>query len=91
LEYLISQGAESISVTGGPTLTGQAGGDVNVEDGDGDTPIYTVENVETARFLVDHGAVLDRQNSEGVSVRSNLSWLACVALTTMAADRPSTG
>jgi hypothetical protein len=41
---------------------------VNVEDGDGDTPIYTVENVETARFLVDHGAVLDRQNSEGVSV-----------------------
>ncbi|KAJ7903606.1 hypothetical protein B0H14DRAFT_2665580 [Mycena olivaceomarginata] len=43
------------------------GGDVNVEDGDGDTPIYTVENVETARFLVDHGAVLDRQNSEGVS------------------------
>ncbi|KAK7033062.1 ankyrin [Favolaschia claudopus] len=43
------------------------GGDVNVEDSDGDTPIYTVENVETARFLVDHGAVLDRQNSEGVS------------------------
>ncbi|KAJ7637719.1 hypothetical protein DFH06DRAFT_1219054 [Mycena polygramma] len=43
------------------------GGDVNVEDGDDDTPIYTVENVETARFLVDHGAVLDRHNSEGVS------------------------
>ncbi|KAF7330503.1 hypothetical protein MVEN_02489700 [Mycena venus] len=43
------------------------GGDVNVEDADGDTPIYTVENVETARFLVDHGAVLDRQNSEGIS------------------------
>ncbi|KAJ6531740.1 ankyrin repeat-containing domain protein [Mycena capillaripes] len=43
------------------------GGDVNIEDGDGDTPIYTVENVETARFLVDHGAVLERQNSEGVS------------------------
>ncbi|KAJ7170625.1 ankyrin repeat-containing domain protein [Mycena crocata] len=43
------------------------GGDVNVQDGDGDTPIYTVENVETARFLVTHGATLDRQNSEGVS------------------------
>ncbi|KAJ7707763.1 ankyrin repeat-containing domain protein [Mycena rosella] len=43
------------------------GGDVNVQDGDGDTPIYTVENVTTARFLLDHGAVLDRQNSEGVS------------------------
>ncbi|KAJ7739775.1 ankyrin repeat-containing domain protein [Mycena maculata] len=43
------------------------GGDVNVQDADGDTPIYTVENVETARFLVTHGATLDRQNSEGVS------------------------
>ncbi|KAJ7494685.1 ankyrin repeat-containing domain protein [Mycena galericulata] len=43
------------------------GGDVNVQDGDGDTPIYTVENIETARFLVTHGAILDRQNSEGVS------------------------
>ncbi|KAJ7475803.1 ankyrin repeat-containing domain protein [Mycena latifolia] len=43
------------------------GGDVNVLDGDLETPIYTVENVETARFLVEHGAVLDRQNSEGVS------------------------
>ncbi|KAJ6513331.1 ankyrin repeat-containing domain protein [Mycena sanguinolenta] len=43
------------------------GGDVNVVDADGDTPIYTVENVQTARFLVDHGAVLDRHNSEGVS------------------------
>ncbi|KAJ7274469.1 ankyrin repeat-containing domain protein [Mycena haematopus] len=43
------------------------GGDVNVEDADGDTPLYTVENVQTARFLVDHGAVLDRHNSEGVS------------------------
>ncbi|KAJ7284935.1 ankyrin repeat-containing domain protein [Mycena rebaudengoi] len=43
------------------------GGDVNVQDGDGDTPIYTVENVETARFLVDHGATLDRRNAEGIS------------------------
>ncbi|KAJ7650327.1 ankyrin repeat-containing domain protein [Roridomyces roridus] len=43
------------------------GGDVNVQDEDGDTPIYTVENVETARFLVEHGATLERQNSEGVS------------------------
>ncbi|KAJ7227137.1 ankyrin [Mycena pura] len=49
------------------------GGDVNVEDGDGDTPIYTVENVETAKFLVDHGAVIDRQNSEGVSPIDHLA------------------
>ncbi|KAF8071732.1 hypothetical protein FPV67DRAFT_1482477 [Lyophyllum atratum] len=43
------------------------GGDVNVADEDGDTPLYTVENIETARFLVDHGATIDRRNSEGVS------------------------
>lgn len=44
------------------------GGDVNVTDDDGDTPLYTVENVETARFLVDNGAIVNRQNLEGVSV-----------------------
>ncbi|KIP05027.1 hypothetical protein PHLGIDRAFT_129141 [Phlebiopsis gigantea 11061_1 CR5-6] len=43
------------------------GGDVNITDDDGDTPLYVVENVETARFLVEHGAVVDHQNLEGVS------------------------
>jgi hypothetical protein len=45
------------------------GGDVNITDSDGDTPLYTVENVETARFLVEQGAVVDRRNGEGISVR----------------------
>jgi len=44
------------------------GGDVNITDEDGDTPLYIVENIETARFLVDHGALVARQNAEGVSV-----------------------
>ncbi|KAF8841762.1 hypothetical protein BDN67DRAFT_948915 [Paxillus ammoniavirescens] len=43
------------------------GGDVNITDEDGDTPIYTVEDVETARWLISHGAVVDRRNNEGVS------------------------
>ncbi|KAF8656849.1 hypothetical protein AX16_002396 [Volvariella volvacea WC 439] len=43
------------------------GGDVNITDEDGDTPLYTVENVETARFLVHHGAIVDRTNHEGIS------------------------
>ncbi|OAX41180.1 ankyrin [Rhizopogon vinicolor AM-OR11-026] len=43
------------------------GGDVNVTDEDGDTPLYTVENQETAQWLLDHGATLDRRNNEGVS------------------------
>lgn len=41
---------------------------MNVTDDDGDTPIYTVENVETATWLVQHGAIVERQNSEGISV-----------------------
>ncbi|PCH42254.1 ankyrin [Wolfiporia cocos MD-104 SS10] len=43
------------------------GGDVNVTDSDGDTPLYVVESVETARFLVERGAVVDRRNLEGIS------------------------
>lgn len=43
------------------------GGNVNVTDGDGDTPLYGVENIETAQWLVSHGAIIDIQNSEGIS------------------------
>ena len=42
---------------------------MNIADSDGDTPLYTVENLETARFLVQHGAVVARHNNEGISVR----------------------
>lgn len=49
-------------------LSGETGGDVNVADEDGDTPIYTVENVDTAQWLVEHGANVHRVNAEGVSV-----------------------
>lgn len=45
---------------------------MNITDDDGDTPLYTVENIETARYLIEHGAVVDRQNGEGVSVRRAL-------------------
>ncbi|KAI0049762.1 hypothetical protein FA95DRAFT_1556459 [Auriscalpium vulgare] len=43
------------------------GGDVNVADSDGDTPLYTVENLQTAQFLVDHGALVNRANNDGLS------------------------
>ncbi|KAF8992847.1 hypothetical protein BDQ17DRAFT_1392770 [Cyathus striatus] len=49
------------------------GGDVNITDSDGDTPLYTVENIETARWLVDHGAVIDRRNNEGISPIEHLT------------------
>ncbi|KAF8440536.1 ankyrin repeat-containing domain protein [Boletus edulis BED1] len=45
----------------------QQGGDVNITDEDGDTPLYTVENIDTARWLIDHGAAIDRRNGAGVS------------------------
>ncbi|KAL4064526.1 ankyrin repeat-containing domain protein [Scleroderma citrinum] len=43
------------------------GGNVNITDEDGDTPLYTVENIDTAQWLVSHGAIVDRRNNEGVS------------------------
>ncbi|KAH9481432.1 Ankyrin repeat-containing protein P1E11.10 [Psilocybe cubensis] len=49
------------------------GGDINITDSDGDTPLYTVENLETARFLVQHGAIVDRHNLEGVSPIEHLT------------------
>ena len=44
------------------------GGDVNITDEDGDTPLYVVENVETARYLVEHGATINRRNHEDMTV-----------------------
>ncbi|KAF5377337.1 hypothetical protein D9757_008020 [Collybiopsis confluens] len=49
------------------------GGDVNVTDSDGDSPLYTVENLETAQYLVEHGASIDRVNGEGISPIVHLS------------------
>lgn len=39
-----------------------------MSDEDGDTPLYTVEDIETARFLVDNGADPTWQNHEGLTV-----------------------
>lgn len=44
------------------------GGNVNITDEDGDTPLYTVESVDVAQFLVEHGANASHRNSEGISV-----------------------
>ncbi|KAL6302351.1 ankyrin repeat-containing domain protein [Sparassis latifolia] len=49
------------------------GGDVNVTDSDGDTPLYVVENIMTAWFLVENGATVDHRNNEGASPAETLA------------------
>jgi hypothetical protein len=68
LDFLISHGQHCHLFQSNHTHAIK-GGDVNIADSDGDTPLYTVENLETARFLVQHGAVVARHNIEGTSVR----------------------
>jgi len=46
---------------------------VNVTDGDGDTPLYVVEDIATARWLVEHGAIVDRRNNEDISPAAYLN------------------
>jgi uncharacterized protein len=48
------------------------GGDVNVTDEDGDTPLYTVETTDIARWLIDHGAKTDIRNAEGLTPAEHL-------------------
>lgn len=45
------------------------GGDINLRDDDGDTPLYVVESVDTARWMVEHGADAALTNDEGLTVR----------------------
>jgi hypothetical protein len=49
-----------------------------VTDEDGDTPLYAVENADTARWLVEHGADAGVKNKEGLSVSS---WLFGIVAT----------
>ncbi|KAG5719530.1 hypothetical protein E4T56_gene17899 [Termitomyces sp. T112] len=49
------------------------GGNVDITDDDGDTPLYTVEDIPTARFLVQHGATIDRRNAHGLSPIDHLA------------------
>lgn len=46
------------------------GGNPNVQDHDGDTPLHHCEDVETARLLVSHGADWNLKNNDGFSPAS---------------------
>ncbi|EWC48386.1 hypothetical protein DRE_02155 [Drechslerella stenobrocha 248] len=49
-------------------LVNEHGGDINIRDDDGDTPLFTSESVEVARCLVEElGADWEHQNDIGVT------------------------
>ncbi|KAG9050096.1 hypothetical protein FS837_007619 [Tulasnella sp. UAMH 9824] len=41
------------------------GGNVNITDEDGETPLFVVETVEVARYLLERGADMNHRNNEG--------------------------
>ena len=49
------------------------GGDVHVVDEEGDTPLFTVENEEVGRWLIEHGADPEWKNAEEQTVSTQLS------------------
>ncbi|WVF72126.1 hypothetical protein IAT40_006938 [Kwoniella sp. CBS 6097] len=48
------------------------GGNPNIQDDDGDTPLYVVESLEVARWLVEKGADLAHENEEGLTAAEAL-------------------
>ena len=52
----------------------EKGGDINITDDDGETPLFVVENVSMARLIVELGGNPNHRNQEGMTV-SNLPLL----------------
>lgn len=52
------------------------GGDINIRDEEGETPLFTVESEQAARWLVEHGADPLIQNEEGQTVCPCLLFLS---------------
>ncbi|KIR96866.1 ankyrin repeat-containing protein [Cryptococcus deuterogattii 2001/935-1] len=48
------------------------GGNPNLTDDDGETPLYVVESIEVAKFLIDNGADPKWKNEEGLTAAEQL-------------------
>ncbi|RPA82209.1 hypothetical protein BJ508DRAFT_93178 [Ascobolus immersus RN42] len=48
-------------------LVKEHGGDINIEDDDGDTPLFVVESVNAAKIVLELGGDLYHQNNEGLT------------------------
>ncbi|KAH8920186.1 ankyrin [Atractiella rhizophila] len=51
----------------------EKGGDINIKDDDGETPIYTVEEEDMLRLVLELGADPAHQNAEGITPAVSLS------------------
>jgi len=49
----------------------EKGGDINITDDDGETPLFVVENVGMARMVVELGGNPNHRNSEGMTVSNH--------------------
>lgn len=48
------------------------GGDMNITDDEGDTPLFSVEDVQTAKLVIELGGDPKHQNNEGQTAAENL-------------------
>ncbi|WRT67123.1 uncharacterized protein IL334_004089 [Kwoniella shivajii] len=48
------------------------GGDINITDDDGETPLFVVETIDAARFLVEHGVDVAWKNEDGLNAADQL-------------------
>ena len=52
------------------------GGNINIPDDDGETPLFVVETLDAAKFLIEHGAEAGWKNEEGLTVSNRISiWI----------------
>ncbi|WWC90048.1 uncharacterized protein L201_004980 [Kwoniella dendrophila CBS 6074] len=49
------------------------GGNINIPDDDGETPLFVVETLDAAKFLIENGAEVGWKNEEGLSAADQLS------------------
>ncbi|WWD01415.1 hypothetical protein V866_008359 [Kwoniella sp. B9012] len=69
------------------------GGDINIPDDDGETPLFVVETLEAARLLVENGAEVGWKNEDGLTAIDQLQEdhpeIASYLLTQLPADQRS--
>ncbi|KAK6902916.1 hypothetical protein I204_07140 [Kwoniella mangroviensis CBS 8886] len=67
------------------------GGNINIPDDDGETPLFVVETLEAARFLVENGAEVGWKNEDGLTAIDQLQEdhpeIASYLLTQLPADQ----